>query len=72
MIKRGIAYALGVLTQGTDVIKVIDRDASSEQEMNDLISQGLGCSVRRNLESVLFDDEVLQSVSSNRKWRTPR
>ena len=61
--KRGIAYALGVLTQGTNVIKLIDRDASSEQEMNDFISRGIRVLSRRNLESVLFDDEVLRALA---------
>ena len=61
--KRGIAYALGVLTQGVEVVKLIDRDARSPEEVAELREDGVRVLSRRNLESYLFDDEVLRALS---------
>ena len=61
--KRGIAYALGVLIQGTEVVKLIDRDAQSLEEAVEFSSDGVQVLSRRNLESYLFDDEVLRALS---------
>ena len=57
--RRGIAYALGVLTRGTRVEKLVDRDARSPQEVDELKRDGVRVLSRRNLETYLFDDEVL-------------
>ena len=59
---RGIAYALGVLTQGSEVVKLIDRDSLSPEEAADLRKDGVRVLSRRNLESYLFDDEVLRAL----------
>ena len=61
--KRGIAHALGVLTQGTQVVRLVDRDSSSPDEVADLKKKGVQVLSRRNLESYLFDDEVLQALA---------
>ena len=61
--ERGIAYALGMLTQGTAVIKLIDRDARSPDEAAELMQQGIRVLSRRNLESYLFDEEILRSLA---------
>lgn len=61
--ERGIAYALGILTQGATVIKVIDRDARSPDEAAELMQRGIRVLSRRNLESYLFDDEVLRALA---------
>ena len=61
--RRGIAYALGVLTQGTQVMRLVDRDASSPDEVAELKKKGVRVLSRRNLESYLFDDEVLQALA---------
>ena len=61
--KRGIAYALGVLIHGTKVLKLIDRDARSVGEVADLQKRGVRVLSRRNLESYLFDDEVLRVLA---------
>ena len=61
--KRGIAYALGVLTQGVDVIKLIDLDDLSPQQVADLNESGVRVLSRRNLESYLFSDEVLTALA---------
>ena len=61
--KRGIAYALGVLTQGSQVVKLIDRDSQSPEEIAELTKDGVRVLSRRNLESYLFDDEVLRALA---------
>ena len=61
--KRGIAFALGILTQGSEVVKLIDRDSSSPEEIADLKRDGVRVLSRRNLESYLFDDEVLGALA---------
>ena len=61
--RRGIAYALGVLTQGTQVVRLVDRDSSSPDEIVELTNMGIRVLSRRNLESYLFDDEVLRELA---------
>ena len=61
--KRGIAYALGVLTQGSEVVKLIDRDSQSPEEIAEKSRDGVRVLSRRNLESYLFDDEVLRALA---------
>ena len=61
--KRGIAFALGILTQGSEVVKLIDRDSSSPEEIADLKRDGVRVLSRRNLESYFFDDEVLSVLA---------
>lgn len=60
---RGVAYVLSVLARGIEVTKLIDRDANSSEEIEELQSQGTRVLSRRNLESYLFDDEVLREVA---------
>ena len=61
--KRGIAYALGVLVHGTKVVRLIDRDARSPEEVAELRGGSVRVLSRRNLESYLFDDEVLWALA---------
>ncbi len=63
--KRGIAYVLGVLTQGTEVVRLVDRDARSPDERSELIRRGVRVLSKRNLESYLFDDEVLRALAAS-------
>ena len=63
--KRGIAYVLGVLTQGTEVLRLVDRDARSPEEVAELATGGVRVLSRRNLESYLFDDEVLRALAAS-------
>ena len=69
--KRGLAYAIGLLVKGSDVVRLIDRDDQSEQEVADKMGGQIKVLSRRNLESYLFDDEVLgrlaMSVGKNDK-----
>ena len=61
--KRGIAYALGLLLQGSVVVKLIDRDDQSPEEVADLTKNGTRVLSRRNLETYLFDDEILSKLA---------
>ncbi len=61
--RRGIAYALGVLTQGSRVVRLIDRDANSPEEVTEFKRDGVRVLSCRNLESYLFRDEVLKSLA---------
>ena len=61
--KRGIAYALGLLLQGSVVVKLVDRDDLSLEEVADLSKNGTRVLSRRNLESYLFDDEILAELA---------
>ena len=61
--KRGIAYALGVLTQGSQVVKLIDRDSLSPNEIAELKKDDVRVLSRRNLESYLFADEILRGLA---------
>ena len=63
--RRGIAYALGVLTQGTQVVRLVDRESSSPDEIAELMSLGVRVLSGRNLESYLFDDEVLRALTDS-------
>lgn len=62
---RGIAYALGVLTQGTQVIRLIDRDAHSVEQVSEFTERGIRVLAKRNLESYLFADEVLRVLAAS-------
>ena len=61
--RRGIAYVLGILVQGAEVFKLIDRDSRSPEQGADLINSGIRVLSRRNLESYLFSDEVLMALA---------
>ena len=61
--RRGIAYVLGVLTQGSEVIRLIDRDSLSPEEISELRKNGVRVLSRRNLESYLFHDEILRTLA---------
>ena len=62
--RRGIAYALRSLTRGINVVRLIDRDDRSDEEIEQVIGNGaVRVLRRRNLESYLFDDEVLTALA---------
>ena len=44
----------------TKVIKLLDRDDRSDQEVEDLLQNNIHVTTRRNLESYLLDDEVIE------------
>ena len=57
--RHGLAQALLSLVDGLEVARLIDRDDRSDQEVADARENGVHVLSRRNLESYLFDDEVL-------------
>ena len=63
--RRGIAYALGVLTQGTQIVRLIDRNSSSPDEVAEFMREGVRVLSYRNLESYLFNDEVLRALTDS-------
>ncbi len=63
--KRGIGYAVGLLAKGTEVVRLIDLDDQSTEEVADLKSRGVRVLSRRNLESYLFSDEVLRELANS-------
>ena len=67
--KRGLAYALGLLVQGLKVVRLIDRDDQSDEEVADLKKNRVRVLSRRNIESYLFDDEVLRELAISKGGR---
>ena len=63
--KRGIGYAVGLLIKGAEVVKLIDLDDQSPEEVAELNSRGVRVLSRRNLESYLFSDEVLRELANS-------
>lgn len=61
--KHGLAQALLSIVDGLEVVRLIDRDDRSKQEIEEAEQQGIQVLSRRNLESYLFDNEVLQALA---------
>lgn len=59
--KMHLGEALTTLADGVEVLRVIDRDARSAQEITELEEDGCRVLSRRHLESYLLDDEVLDA-----------
>ena len=67
--KRGLAYALSLLAGGMEITRLIDRDDLSDQQVADEGERGVRVLSRRNLESYLFDDEVLRALAPSESQR---
>ena len=63
--KRGLAEALRLLIGGLEVVRLIDRDDRSSDEISDHAEKGVRVLSRRNLESYIFDDEVLRALAES-------
>ena len=57
-----LGRTIQTLISGTRVVRVVDRDLRSEQEIQDLKASGTRVLSRRHLESYLLDDEVVRAV----------
>jgi len=57
----GLASGIQALVPGTTVVKLIDRDDRSKQEVEELREENVRVLSRRHLESYLLDDEVLEA-----------
>ena len=63
--KRGLAEALDILIDGTEVERLIDLDVRSPEEVQDMNTMGIRVLSKRNLESYLFADEVLEALAED-------
>ena len=61
--QRGLAEALGLLISGLNVIRLVDRDDRTSEEVKQLQQKGVRALSWRNLESYLYDDEVLTALA---------
>lgn len=59
--KIGLTSALQTLTQGTDVIRLRDRDLANDAEVERWRTAGTSVLSRRHIEAYLFDPEVLDA-----------
>jgi hypothetical protein len=57
-----VVQAVANLIEGTDVIRLIDRDGMSEPEIAEHEANGYRVLRRRHLEAYLFDDDVLRRL----------
>ena len=53
---------INTLLSNTRVIKIVDRDDRSEQEIQDIAKKGIKVLKKRNLESYLFDDTIIKKL----------
>ena len=60
--KMHLGEALTALTDGVETLRVIDRDARSEAEIEEMINDGCRVLRRRHLEAYLLDNEVLDEL----------
>ena len=58
----GVARVAQLIAPGTTVIRLIDRDERSAPEIETLRSERVTVLGRRNLESYLLDDEILEAL----------
>lgn len=58
--KKTITDFIRNISPASNIIKVIDRDDRSQDEIDDLIAEGVKVLSRRHLECYLLDDEVLE------------
>lgn len=63
--KRGLAEALRLLIGGLEVVRLIDRDDRTKERSAELRRDGIRVLSKRNLESYLFDDEILKALASS-------
>ena len=60
---------ISTLLQNSKIIKIVDRDDRSPQEVADLAKSGIRVLKRRNLESYVLDDAVIKKLCD--KFRKP-
>ena len=60
--RLALMEAMKALISGADIIRLIDRDDHSPEDIADRETQGIRVLSRRNIECYLFDDEVLTAL----------
>ena len=63
--RRNLAVALDLLIDGLEVLRLIDRDDRSNEEIDELQRDGVRVLSRRNLESYLYCDDVLRELAKS-------
>ena len=61
--KRGLAEALDRLIDAMEVVRLVDLDDRSPEQVQEVKSKGIRVLSKRNLESYLFDNEVLEALA---------
>jgi len=61
-IENTFGDVLSVLLKNTKIIKIVDRDDRSSREISELLDKGIRVLKERNLESYMFDDEVIKKL----------
>lgn len=59
-----LGRTIQAIVSGTRVIRVVDRDLRSQQEVKDLMASGTRVLGRRHIEAYLLDREVLRALAS--------
>lgn len=62
VIEQKFGEVMSVLLGNSNIIKVVDRDDRSEQEVSDLLAKKIKTLSRRHLEAYLLDDEVIRKL----------
>jgi len=50
------------ILKSSEIIKFVDRDDKSAQEIQELLVKGIKTSKRRHIENYMFDDEIIQKL----------
>ena len=50
------------ILKSSDILKFVDRDGKSQQEIQELQLKGIKTSAKRHIESYLLDDEIIQKL----------
>jgi predicted ATPase len=62
---HGVGRAISTIVSGTAVVRVVDRDSRSEQEVARMTGEGIRVLSRRHIEAYLLDDEVLTALCAS-------
>jgi predicted ATPase len=63
--RLGFAKALPMITSGTKVSRLIDRDDHAPDDIDQFAKENITVLARRHIESYLYDDEVLAALCSS-------
>ena len=53
------------ILKSSEILKFVDRDDKSSQEVSELLKKGIKTSKRRHIESYLFDDEIIAKLCNS-------
>jgi hypothetical protein len=64
-IENKFGEIMSALLKNTNVIKIVDRDERSEQEVSELLEKGIKTTSKRHLEAYILDDEIIKKLCNN-------